>query len=69
MKKNKNKKEASALTKISELHYLYVCVTMLDKAIAIIGRHLFTEEELVPINVHIADIMMALHAKSNEYNI
>jgi hypothetical protein len=63
MKKNKN---SSALMRISELHYLYVCATMLDKAIAIIGRHLFTEEELVPINVHIADIMMALNAKSNE---
>ena len=69
MKKNKNRKEGSALTKISELHYLYVCATMLDKAIQTIGTHLFTKEQLVPLNVHIADVMMALHAKANEYNI
>lgn len=66
MNKNKNKKEASALTKISELHYLYVCATMLDRAIQTIGTHLFTEEQLVPIDVHLTDIMMALNAKSNE---
>lgn len=68
MKKNKNKKEASALTKISELHYLYVCATMLDKAIQTVGTHLFSEEQLVPIDVHMTDIMMALNAKSNELN-
>lgn len=65
----KNKKEGSALLKINELHYLYVCATMLDKAIAIIGAHLFTNEQLVPINVHMADVMMALNAKANELNI
>lgn len=67
--KNKNKKEGTALLKIHELDYLYVCATMLDKAIQTIGTHLFTKEQLVPLNVHIADVMMALHAKANEYNI
>lgn len=69
MKKNKNRKEGSALTKISELNYLYVCATMLFKAIQTIGAHLFTKEQLVPINVHMADVMMALNAKANELNI
>lgn len=63
MKKNKN---SSALMRISELHYLYVCATILDKAIQTIGTHLFSKEQLVPIDVHMADIMMALNAKSNE---
>lgn len=62
----KNKKEGSALTKMSELHYLYVCAVMLDKAISTIGTHLFTKEQLVPIDVHMTDIMMALNAKANE---
>ena len=68
MKKNKNKKEGTALTKISELHYLYVCAVILEKAVLTIAPHLFTEEQLIPINVHIADVMMALNAKANELN-
>lgn len=41
MKKNKNKdkKEGSALTKISELHYLYVCAVILEKAVLTIAPH------------------------------
>ena len=69
MNMKKNKKENSALTKISELHYLYVCATMLYQAFQTIGAHLFTNEQLVPINVHMADVMMALNAKANELNI
>ena len=42
---------------------------MLDKAIQTVGTHLFSEEQLVPIDVHMTDIMMALNAKANELNI
>ena len=56
-------------TQLKSLHHLCMSIVMLDNTIKIVAPKVFTKEELLSMNEHLAGIMQVILDKGEELNI
>ena len=63
------KKTRRTKTQLKSLHHLCMSIVMLDNTIKIVAPKVFTKEELLSMNEHLAGIMQVILDKGEELNI
>ena len=56
-------------TQLKSLHHLCMSIVMLDNTIKIVAPQVFTKEEILSMDEHLAGIMQVLLDKGEELNI
>lgn len=56
-------------THLKSLHHLCMSIVMLDNTLKILAPKVFTKEELLSMNEHLAGIMQVILDKGEELNI